>query len=59
MDQGAIPVQIVGSSYEALYTLVSKALFATHVEGKLKVLRYATFIVPAESIWPNQASSYS
>ena len=37
MDQGAIPPQVVAQSYEALWKLVSKALYRTHVEGKLKV----------------------
>ena len=37
MDQGAIPAQVVAQSYEALWKLVSKALYRTHVEGKLKV----------------------
>ena len=37
MDQGAIPAQVVAQSYDALWKLVSKALYRTHVEGKLKV----------------------
>ena len=37
LDQGAIPAQVVAQSYEALWKLVSKALYRTHVEGKLKV----------------------
>ncbi|EIE26811.1 HAD-superfamily hydrolase [Coccomyxa subellipsoidea C-169] len=36
MDTGEIPPQVVAASYEALWTLVSKALYRTHVEGKLK-----------------------
>ena len=36
MDQGAIPMQVVAQSYDALWKLVSKALYRTHVEGKLK-----------------------
>ena len=36
LDQGAIPPQVVTPSYEALYQLTSKALYRTHVEGKLK-----------------------
>ncbi|KAK9819835.1 hypothetical protein WJX72_002959 [[Myrmecia] bisecta] len=36
MDQGAIPQQVVQNSYTALYKLVARALFRTHVEGKLK-----------------------
>ena len=37
MDQGAIPMGVVTNSYEALYKLISRALYRTHVEGKLKV----------------------
>lgn len=37
MDQGAVPLDVVTNSYEALYNLISKALYRTHVEGKLKV----------------------
>lgn len=37
MDTGEIPSQVVAASYEALWKLVSKALYRTHVEGKLKV----------------------
>lgn len=37
MDTGDIPSQVVATSYEALWGLVSKALYRTHVEGKLKV----------------------
>lgn len=37
MDTGEIPPQVVAPSYEALWGLVSKALYRTHVEGKLKV----------------------
>ena len=37
MDQGAIPQSVVTNSYDALYKLVSRALYRTHVEGKLKV----------------------
>ncbi len=37
MDTGEIPPQVVAASYEALWTLVSRALYRTHVEGKLKV----------------------
>ena len=37
MDQGGIPLDVVTNSYEALYKLVAKALYRTHVEGKLKV----------------------
>ena len=37
MDQGAIPLGVVTNSYEALYKLISRALYRTHVEGKLKV----------------------
>ena len=37
MDQGAIPLSVVTNSYDALYKLVSRALYRTHVEGKLKV----------------------
>ncbi|CAL8467153.1 g6689 [Coccomyxa elongata] len=36
MDTGEIPSQVVAASYEALWKLVSKALYRTHVEGKLK-----------------------
>ena len=36
LDQGAIPMQVVAQSYDALWKLVSKALYRTHVEGKLK-----------------------
>ena len=36
MDQGGIPLDVVTNSYEALYKLVAKALYRTHVEGKLK-----------------------
>ena len=38
MDQGAVPPQVVAQSHEALWKLVSKALYRTHVEGKLKVV---------------------
>ena len=38
MDQGLIPAQVVPNTYDALWQLVSKALYRTHVEGKLKVL---------------------
>ena len=41
MDQGAIPAQVVAQSYEALWKLVSKALYRTHVEGKLKVCPFS------------------
>ena len=34
LDQGAIPAQVVAQSYEALWKLVSKALYRTHVEGQ-------------------------
>lgn len=37
MDAGVIPLPVVANTYEALWTLVSKALYRTHVEGKLKV----------------------
>lgn len=37
MDQGLIPAQVVPNTYDALWQLVSKALYRTHVEGKLKV----------------------
>lgn len=37
MDQGAIPLGVVTNSYEALYKLIARALYRTHVEGKLKV----------------------
>ena len=37
MDQGAIPQQVCTNTYDALWKLVSKALYRTHVEGKLKV----------------------
>lgn len=37
LDQGAISTQVVSASYEQLWKLVSKALYRTHVEGKLKV----------------------
>lgn len=44
MDQGAIPQQVVAQSYEALWKLVSKALYRTHVEGKLKVWTFTVAI---------------
>ena len=36
MDQGSLPQQVVTNSYTALCALTQKALFRTHVEGKLK-----------------------
>ena len=49
LDQGAIPMQVVAQSYDALWKLVSKALYRTHVEGKLKarspcIVRRAFFL---------------
>ena len=44
MDQGSLPAQVCPNSYQALYGLVQKALFRTHVEGKLKseIIKVAT-----------------
>ncbi len=42
MDQGLLPAQVVPNTYDALWRLVSKALYRTHVEGKLKVCAAAT-----------------
>ena len=44
MDQGSLPAQVCPNSYPALYGLVQKALFRTHVEGKLKseIIKVAT-----------------
>ena len=36
LDDGLIPYQTCPQSYEALYKMVSQALFRAHVEGKLK-----------------------
>jgi len=36
MDQGLLPAQVVPNTMDALWRLVSKALYRTHVEGKLK-----------------------
>ncbi len=36
LDAGDIPADVCGHSYQALYRLVSQALFQAHVEGKLK-----------------------
>jgi len=48
MDTGDISSQVVATSYEALWGLVSKALYRTHVEGKLKVnpTEWPTNILP-------------
>jgi hypothetical protein len=48
MDQGAISPQVVSASYEQLWKLVSKALYRTHVEGKLKVR--PSFPVPSRAL---------
>ena len=37
LDQGVLPSHVLGGSYETLWKLVSKALYRTHVEGRLKV----------------------
>lgn len=42
MDQGLLPAQVVPNTYDALWRLVSKALYRTHVEGKLKARAAAT-----------------
>ena len=47
MDQGLIPAQVVPNTYDALWQLVSKALYRTHVEGKLKVRHHKTHERPA------------
>lgn len=47
MDQGLIPAQVVPNTYDALWQLVSKALYRTHVEGKLKVQHHNTHQCPA------------
>ncbi len=56
LDQGAIPMQVVTQSYDALWKLVSKALYRTHVEGKLKAcppLPYQKgFSVPRDKAGP-------
>lgn len=36
LDAGEIPSEVCGHSYQALYRLVSQALFQAHVEGRLK-----------------------
>ena len=54
MDQGAIPAQVVAQSYDALWKLVSKALYRTHVEGKLKV----SHLSPVMSINSMAAQAY-
>lgn len=36
LDQGALPLTVAAQTYPALHALVAKALFRTHVEGKLK-----------------------
>eukprot|EP00798_Chlamydomonas_sp_ICE-L_P019954 gene19954-26662_t len=36
LDQGIIPQSSSGMTYQGLYKLVAKALYRTHVEGKLK-----------------------
>ena len=37
LDAGALPLTVAAQTYPALHKLVGKALFRTHVEGKLKV----------------------
>ena len=56
MDQGSLPAQVCPNSYQALYGLVQKALFRTHVEGKLKseIIKVAT--CPADRWLPAAAS---
>ena len=48
MDQGALPAQVCPNSYQALYGLVQKALFRTHVEGKLKSEIIKVITCPAD-----------
>lgn len=36
LDAGEFPSDVCGHSYQALYRLVSQALFQAHVEGRLK-----------------------
>ena len=36
LDEGLIPPSVGGSTYSLLHNLVARAIFRTHVEGKLK-----------------------
>ena len=36
LDEGLIPPSVGGSTYSLLHDLVARAIFRTHVEGKLK-----------------------
>eukprot|EP01024_Parvocaulis_polyphysoides_P025936 TRINITY_DN2359_c0_g1_i3.p1 TRINITY_DN2359_c0_g1~~TRINITY_DN2359_c0_g1_i3.p1 ORF type:complete len:525 (+),score=97.34 TRINITY_DN2359_c0_g1_i3:818-2392(+) len=36
LDQGLIPMHVGANSYQTLYKMVAKALYVTHVEGRLK-----------------------
>lgn len=51
MDQGSLPAQVCPNSYQALYGLVQKALFRTHVEGKLKSEIIKVALCPADRLY--------
>ena len=59
MDQGGIPLEVVTNSYEALYKLVAKALYRTHVEGKLKVRALLHKATPPRAARAQMAGTHS
>ena len=38
LDEGLVPLSVGANSYPLLHDLVARAIFRTHVEGKLKVI---------------------